>query len=59
MIVHSIQSPITIHYKETLQNSVKIMEQNQIWDLPVINDEGILVGLLHLHPAVKILLNNS
>ena len=35
------------------------MEQNQIWDLPVINDEGILVGLLHLHPAVKILLNNS
>lgn len=59
VIVHSIQSPITIHYKETLQNSVKIMEQNQIWDLPVINDEGILVGLLHLHPAVKILLNNS
>ena len=59
VIVHSIQSPITIHYKETLQNSVKIMEQNQIWDLPVINDEDILVGLLHLHPAVKILLNNS
>ncbi len=59
VIVHSIQSPITIHYKETLRNSVKIMEQNQIWDLPVINDEGILVGLLHLHPVVKILLNNS
>jgi CBS domain-containing protein len=33
------------------------MEQKQIWDLPVVDDKGTLVGLLHLHPAVQALLN--
>jgi CBS domain-containing protein len=32
------------------------MEEKQIWDLPVVSNEGKLVGLLHLHPAVQALL---
>ena len=28
------------------------MEENQIWDLPVV-DDGKLVGLMHLHAAIK------
>jgi hypothetical protein len=32
------------------------MEEKQIWDLPVVRGDQLLVGLLHLHPAVKALL---
>ena len=37
--------------------SVEVMGKKQIWDLPVVNNEGKLEGLLHLHPVVKTLLN--
>jgi len=32
------------------------MGDKKIWDLPVVNKDDKLVGLLHLHPAVKKLL---
>jgi hypothetical protein len=32
------------------------MEKNLIWDLPVIDENKKLLGLLHLHPVVKKLL---
>jgi arabinose-5-phosphate isomerase len=53
---HAIRSPITIGLNETLIHSVELMDDKKIWDLPVIDDNGILVGLLHLHPAVQALL---
>lgn len=55
-IDHSILNPVTIHENDDLRNAVEIMRQKQIWDLPVVNDKGILVGLLHLHPIVDALL---
>ena len=48
---------MTIKPADTLLNAVNVMEQKQIWDLPVVDDKGTLVGLLHLHPAVQALLN--
>lgn len=53
---HAIRSPMTIRPDDTLVHAVDIMEQKQIWDLPVVDDKGLLFGLLHLHPAVKALL---
>lgn len=53
---HAIRSPLTIQPSETLVHAIDIMGEKQIWDLPVVNDQGILVGLLHLHPAVQALL---
>jgi CBS domain-containing protein len=53
---HAIRSPITTQPGDTLIHAVNMMEQKQIWDLPVVDDEGLLVGLLHLHPAVQALL---
>jgi DeoR family transcriptional regulator, catabolite repression regulator len=53
---HAIQAPMTIKPDDTLVHAVDIMGQKQIWDLPVVNSQGILVGLLHLHPAVQALL---
>ena len=59
VLIHSIQSPVTVLSEDSLVFSIKIMGEKQIWDLPVTNNEGILVGLLHLHPVVKSLLNNN
>jgi CBS domain-containing protein len=53
---HAIRSPMTIKPDDTLVHAVNVMEQKQIWDLPVVDDKGLLVGLLHLHPAVQALL---
>lgn len=54
---HAILAPLTIKPGDTLTHAVDVMEQKQIWDLPVVDDEGTLVGLLHLHPAVQALLD--
>ena len=40
----------------SLKNAIILMEELNIWDLPVIDDEKNLKGLLHLHPALKKLL---
>jgi CBS domain-containing protein len=53
---YSIRSPSTIQPDEKLIRAVELMEEKQIWDLPVVSNEGKLVGLLHLHPAVQALL---
>jgi arabinose-5-phosphate isomerase len=54
---HAIRSPMTIKSGDTLIHAVDLMEKKQIWDMPVIDDKGTLVGLLHLHPAVRALLD--
>ena len=53
---HAIHKPITVEPTVSLIDAINIMEDKQIWDLPVTNEEGILVGLLHLHPAIQALL---
>tara|TARA_B100000963_G_scaffold51636_1_gene39819 strand:- start:4430 stop:4825 length:396 start_codon:yes stop_codon:yes gene_type:complete len=50
---HSKVNPITCNPADELKKAVKLMGDKQIWDLPVIDDEKRLVGLLHLHPAIK------
>ena len=57
VIIHSIKSPVTVLSNDTLEFAIEIMGKKQIWDLPVVNNEGKLEGLLHLHPVVKALLN--
>ena len=53
---HAIRSPITTQSDMTLKETVVLMGEKKIWDLPVVNNKGILIGLLHLHPAIKALL---
>lgn len=55
-LVHAIRTPVTIGPAATLIQGIQLMEQKQIWDLPVVNGGGKLVGLLHLHPAIKAVL---
>ena len=56
-LMFSAKHPITIHADADLKSAVQLMETHKIWDLPVVDDDNILVGLLHLHPAIKSLLN--
>jgi DeoR family transcriptional regulator, catabolite repression regulator len=58
-IEHAILSPVVTTPNTTLKSAVDIMEQKQIWDLPVVDETGKLVGLLHLHPVVQALLNET
>ena len=53
---HAIQNPVTILSGETLIHAVDLMGKKKIWDLPVVDHKGQLVGLLHLHPAIQALL---
>ena len=50
---HAKINPITCNPDDDLKKAVKLMGDKQIWDLPVIDNEKRLVGLLHLHPAIK------
>ena len=58
-IDHAITDPVTITPNSSLTSAVDLMEKFQIWDLPVISHDGTLMGLLHLHSAVKSLLEVS
>ena len=52
VIAHAVREPFTVGINAKLHEALDIMQQRQIWDLPVI-DKDKLIGLLHLHPAIK------
>ncbi len=56
-LTHAIKGPVTVKIEETLVDAVKLMEEKQIWDLPVLDQDGKLIGLLHLHNAIRKLLD--
>ena len=58
-IDHAITTPIFTNPDTSLRDAVELMEIKQIWDLPVLDSDGRLQGLLHLHPVVKYLLNSN
>lgn len=59
VILHATKKPATTSPKATLVQAVQVMEEKEIWDLPVVDEGGKLLGLLHLHPAIKALLGLS
>jgi|TARA_B110000977_G_C10845803_1_gene403846 arabinose-5-phosphate isomerase len=52
-LVHAKQNPITCRPEDNLREVIQLMGEKQIWDIPVVEQNNKLVGLLHLHPAVK------
>ena len=56
VINHSVREPITVSSSTSLTEAIAVMGTKKIWDLPVV-DDGKLMGLLHLHPALKALMN--
>lgn len=56
---HAITTPEIIGPSDKLVDAVDLMGRKQIWDLPVVTSDNVLVGLLHLHPAVNALLKSN
>ena len=54
--LHSITKPVCCKANDLLFKAVTIMGEKKVWDLPVIDKDKKLLGLLHLHPAAKALL---
>ncbi|MDB9823850.1 CBS domain-containing protein [Flavobacteriaceae bacterium] len=50
---HAKKNPIICNPNDNLKEVVQLMGDKQIWDLPVVDENNQLVGLLHLHPAIK------
>jgi arabinose-5-phosphate isomerase len=42
-------TPTSIHGNQSLVEAASLMHDKQIWDLPVIDAEKKLVGLIHRH----------
>jgi arabinose-5-phosphate isomerase len=57
VIEHGISNPLSVNSSDSLVSAINLMELHQVWDLPVLDSSTGLVGLLHLHPAVKALLS--
>jgi arabinose-5-phosphate isomerase len=43
------RSPKNIKENDTLSKAIVLMDESRIWDLPVLNDLGNVVGLLNRH----------
>ena len=56
LVIHINKRPFTIKENQNLVNALKIMKNKQIWDLPVVDNKNILIGMLHLHPIVDFLM---
>lgn len=54
---HAITAPLKAAPSDTLLTAVRLMDNKRVWDLPVVDSTGKLLGLLHLHHAVETLLN--
>ena len=53
LIDHAAKEPTVIAPETTLVEALAVMGERQIWDLPVVDGDGRLTGLLHLHPLVS------
>ena len=56
VIRYCVQDPTTISADAELKDAVVLMGKKQVWDLPVLS-KSKLVGVLHLHPAIKAVMN--
>ena len=51
-IKHAIKKPISSTTNKNIQETLKVMNKFEIWDMPIV-EKNKLVGLVHLHPAMK------
>ena len=51
VIDHANKNPKSVLKDTKIKDAIVYMENFQIWDLPVVDEENRLLGLLHLHNA--------
>lgn len=56
VIDHAAKTPLTTSPDDSLESAIRLMDEKRVWDLPVTGEQNLLMGLLHLHPAIKTLM---
>ena len=56
LIRHINKKPSIVRGETTLINALKLMKKKLIWDLPVIDKNNKLIGMLHLQSIVNLLI---
>ncbi len=51
-IKHAVKKPKSSSPNKNIKETLKMMNKNEIWDLPILQNKK-LVGLVHLHPAMR------
>ena len=59
LYLHINKNPKKIRYNENIKKVTKLMEKNLIWDLPVVDNKNKLLGIIHLHSIVKLLIKKK
>ena len=57
IILHANSNPLTVEENFSLIEAVNLIEEKKVWDIPVVDKNKKLVGLLHMHKIVKKFLN--
>jgi len=50
------KNPITLPKDSTVENGIKTMIDNSVWDLPIVEKDNTLIGLVHFHNLVKLII---
>jgi len=55
LIIHVNKKTKKILFNQNLNSAINIMKKNRIWDLPVVDNNNRITGMIHLHTIVKFL----
>ena len=55
-IDHCKNKPITIRENDSLKKTIDIFRKKKVWDLPVLDKKGRLLGILHLQNILNIIM---
>ena len=56
IVRHARTAFTTIAPDAAIKDALELLEAREIWDLPVVGPDGRLIGLIHLHPALRALM---
>ena len=59
LIKHINKKPSKILSHNSLSTALRLMKKKLIWDLPVVDKNNLLIGMIHLHPIVKELIKKT
>ena len=56
---HVSENPTTITTSISVSDATKLIGEKKVWDLPVVSNNKILLGLFHLHKALEYVLKEN
>jgi arabinose-5-phosphate isomerase len=56
---HCKKKPITIRENDSLKKTIDVFRKKKVWDLPVLDRKGKLLGIIHLQNILNIMMKNN